>query len=57
MSVGNEDNIDFKNVQGRCFKVDSTYYMLYSANNFKSSNYAKTQQVQVLGQQKVKKIL
>ena len=22
------------------FKIDSTYYMLYSANNFKSSNYA-----------------
>lgn len=37
----NEDNIDFKNVQGpSVFKIDSTYYMLYSANNFKSSNYA-----------------
>ena len=37
----NEDNIDFKNVQGpSVFKIDSTYYMLYSENNFKSSNYA-----------------
>ena len=37
----NEDNIDFKSIQGpSVFKIDSTYYMLYSANNFKSSSYA-----------------
>lgn len=37
----NEDDFEFKSVQGpSVFKIDSTYYMLYSANNFKSSNYA-----------------
>lgn len=37
----NDDNFDFKSVQGpSVFKIDSIYYMLYSANNFKSPNYA-----------------
>ena len=37
----NNDDDDFKSVQGpSVFKIDRTYYMLYSANNFKNSNYA-----------------